>query len=602
LSGLPIAEKTLQEFVKSFNEDTPFWDLSKQRALGENNLDLFRKQLKILDSHDFTDHWDEVTQRQYSKALYGKGLIEFFKMDRIMKEEKKRLIDADTPQEFFEIIDDIYSAYVSGMGSSPANARIIASLANKLGFLYEQKHSLVFTEVGRAFVKSRNVSEMIRVVSTQLEKWLFWNPDVRAADREHIELFPFRFTVKVADAVSPKKLTTDEMALFVMTATRMSQVSERAKLIQEFMRLSGKNLSTLLKSVDLGKLRGFVSYIFSAFTTAKAFARGTGTIMLKNSSDQVRRILIDDFPYFRYHTDDENLRLYNEYYGSASVKQPHRNVALSVSDDGGNAVQFAHARINDSPTRYSLIRKGKANIVLPNDNTSVDILSFSTGKETILASASIPPDESKVVIQTTGKTTIEKRDFDTCLRRLELFVSSDEYDPELSALVHLKEKDTNEEEDLKQARGGRFEQLVWELLQSMTPAYFDSAEWEGELDEDYGIPRHAPGLTNDITIRKADDMLILEVTLAGVTQQQGKDLSVQSHLTKERPHVKGILVGIFVITKGFYRQVLENFANDRTNVVCPMTLDEFLKILGSYWRGKDYATFIKQILGFRGRS
>jgi hypothetical protein len=393
------------------------------------------------------------------------------------------------------------------------------------------------------------------------------------------------------------------MALFVMTATRMNQVSERASLIQDFRRISGRDRSSLLKSVDspLGKLRGFVSYIFSAFTMAKAFARGTGTILLRSSSNQFSRILADDFPYFRYQTDGEGLRLYYEYFGSPKLMQPHREVTLVITQ-ATNPVDFAHVRINDVPTRYSLVRGGVANLILPFRDVRIGILSFSNGKEAILASALLAPTQWKVELEASLEAKIERRDFDTCLNRLRSFASGSGYDPELAALVALKEQDTREEEDSKQVRGGRFEQLVWELLQSMTPVYFDSAHWEGELDEDYGIPRHATGLKHDITITKGSDMMIVEVTLAGPTQQQGKDLSVQSHLTKERPNVKGILLGILVVTNGFYRQVLQNLGNDPVNEICPMILDEFLATLNTYRRDKDYVEFIKTLKSFRGRS
>ncbi|SRR6266568_1003924 len=593
-----------QAFIKSFRADTPFWDLTKQRALSVDTLDFFRKQLKILDSPKFTNRWDGDAQRAYSKLIFERHLIEFHKMNHIMKEVKKRLIDTDSPQQFFDIIASIYRKYVSGMGSSAANARIIASLANKLGFLYEIDRKLVFTEAGRIFARTRNTKDMISIVAEQLEKWVFWNPDVMALDRKVIELFPFRFVVKVAALLDPAQLTTDEMAAFVMTATNMSQISERSSLIQEFRKLSDDEREKLLSSLgnQLVKLSRFVSYIFSAFAMTGAFRRDAGTITLDHSNGQVQRILKDDFPYFQYPEDETGLRLYYEYYGSPKLAEPHREVVLDVADASGQLVDFAHVRIIDSQTRYSLVKKGQVRVVLPLRNLQLDIISFSTGKEAVLATTSVATKDWKVSVKSSAKIRIEKRDFDTCFERLKVFRDSDPYDPELAALVRLKLDDSGNESDVKQVRGGRFEQLVWELLQSITPSHFDDVEWEGKLETNYGIPLHATGYKHDLTIKKGGDVLILEVTLAGKNQQQGKDLSVQNHMVMKRASVKGNLVGVFVVTRGFYSQVLQNLKNDQTNMICPMTLDEFLQVLQQYRRSTDYDDFLKKVTKFHGRT
>jgi hypothetical protein len=592
-------------FIQSYTSSDAFWNITKQRAISIETLGQFQAALRILNEPRFRDKWPE-SQSEYSKELHSRGLILFFKTPSNIKRYIAELKQAEKKPEIFAAkISKIYTELSSIGGASGANSRIIKSLAERLGFLYDSDEGLIFTPAGRAFIKAKGKSQLVDIIRNQLLKWMYWNPSIQLHSHRTIELFPLRFTVQICSKTMGRYIDSDEYALFVATAKKMDDVRDTVGKIAAFRALSRKKRQRLKKRVksQLTTIKGYASYVFSAFELTGLFEyqRGQGILKLRGASRLLKMILSDKTAYFRY--DDE--QLFYDYFGSAEYAKPHREVVVRVSDQSGNALAFSLLQIRDERPRVEVIQQGHGKVILPAKPTEVRVVEFRGGIERVTWQRTINPAENEVQTILSGRHQIAARTYQDLKSKLDEFLQASRFDSELEALVHLKERvERCEVKNIRNIRGGRFEQLVYLLLKSLMPDYFDEVpQWEGDVDK-YGIPMHVAGYKHDLSARKGSTLIIIELTLAGSTLGQWKDVSCIAHLDSVQ---KGLLrftggikdsFALFIDAWGLHRLVRERFAQDTKRVVCPMLIQEFLQALDEYRRLKDFSRFVQELKSY----
>lgn len=552
----------------------------------------------MLNEPRFKNNWPQL-QSEFTNEIGRRKLIEFSKTPRNITKYLDELEKTKgNPRGFVAAIERIRTELSSVGGSAGANARIIKSLAEHLGFLYEAEGRIQFTEAGEEFLNARTESDLAGSIRNQLLKWMYWNASVRINSHKAIKLLPLWFTIDVCRELPDKMISSDEFALFLATAKRMDQVTQVADRIKEFRATRSLERSRLRAKVGkkLTSVKGFASYVFSAFETTGVFEyeRGEGTLRLRGES-------LKDLPsirpsYFEY----DDVLLYYDYFGSVGFIGPHRLVKTDVINPKGDYVSVAVFQIMDSRRTWQVITNGRGHLVLPAKEVKVRAIDYSVRPERIAWEESILPDRDTLTVIYAGSSRGIAIGYDEIKSKLNEFLQSNGYDSELLERLRLRERYTTVVESKKNVRGGRFEQLMYDLLQSMVPGYFDEVTWEGSIDP-FGIPMHVGGYQSDLTIRKDKTLIVVEVTLAGPILAQGKDISCASHLDMIK---SGLLpsgfnlqdiFAIFIDSKGLNSYVLQNFANDKQRVVCPMTIKEFLDALDEYRTSRDFSAFVKRL-------
>jgi hypothetical protein len=592
------------DYVRNYNNSEAFWNITKQRAITSDTIEQFRDALKVLNQPKYRNYWNE-NQGEYSSELYRRGLILFFKtptnVTRYMVDFQKA---ANDPIAFSNVVSKAYKELASIGGASGANGRIIKSLAEHLGLIYDMEGRLIFTPAGKEFLDSSSVSELVTVIRNQLMKWMYWNPSIRQPSHKAIALFPLRFTIRVCDAFQDRQISSEEYALFLASAQKMSQWKDVVEQIDSYRSLSFNEKEKLKNRMQakFETIRGYASYVFSAFELTGLFEyERHGTLKLKPPSKLLNFILSDKTPYFSY--DDE--QLYYSYFGASGFLHPHRYVSVKVTNSTGKQLSFALIQILDSIKRYHGLIRGEGKVALPSRPTVLQVIDFKLGPLRVNTTKLVKPDANDVTLVLSGSQRTAALNYEQTRKQLDEFLASRVYDPELESLVKLKEKLTGIPSELKNTRGGRLEQLVYSCLFTMGSAYFDSVQWGGHIDE-YGVPQHVGGYKHDISVQKDGTLIIIELTLAGAIIGQWKDVSCIDHLDKAKSGLLSFTgisdtFALFIDAHDLHKLTLERFAQDKTRTVCPLTITEFLKILDIYYKRKNFGEFVKDLKSEYGR-
>ncbi len=601
------AEEARSSFIRGYNTRTGFWNITKQRALSLERVAKFRDALKVLNNKAYLERWDNATQRAFAKELYSKGHILFFKTPGEIDRYKKEIAGTSDSISFVDTITRLYKRLVGESGAQAANARIIRSLANRLGLLRSVRTKSFFTPMGFRFLAASKKEELVEIVATQMAKWLYWNPSLKLQRDRSFRLFPFRFVASVCHHLDDNGVTTREMALFLMKSTEMTQVEDAVRTIQWYRALSTDEKAQLKKNCGPGKLttiQGYVSYICSVFELTGLFTydRDASKLTLLPKAEIAKRILNESATFFRYENED----LYYAYFGSPDLTLPHREVRFQISAANDARLTVGILRIlDDDPRRSYAIRNGVAVGILPARQASVEILRSRGNTMEVLEKVAVDSGQTDVKVTLSSPPIRRLMDFDSAVERLGEFLGlpRNSVDPELVELLAVAKELGVAAPDIKQLRGARFEYLLKELLESCGDL-IDSVRWGGMLDS-VGIPHHAGPFKHDLDFSLPTYLFILEPTLAAPNMQQSRDVSVQDHVLKARGSLDAVnkknVIGVVIVSDGFYPNLLRNLANDPDNYIVALTTIEFVQALKNYIATKNPEAFTKEIQRFHGR-
>lgn len=174
--------KTWREFVSDYLSDQSHWFVPKGRKVGQENVPVFKQEVKILLEDYVGQTWDQGTQELFARDMENFGL---------------------------------YKPQKTDPGNFSFRAREEKQVLSLLGLAWvDAAQKVHVTRVGRALVETTDEAS---VLAFQVLKWQFWNPSVRdtKGTLKRIQLSPHLTLLKVLRRVGDNSLTRDEFCVFV---------------------------------------------------------------------------------------------------------------------------------------------------------------------------------------------------------------------------------------------------------------------------------------------------------------------------------------------------------------------------------------------------
>lgn len=247
----------------------------------------------------------------YSKTLdywyFPKGLSATPDSVRDRMEILKPLDGKNWREAQSEYVRSLNEAHVSEAaaeweeGGAPL-ARMLVQVMRTIGLAWINPADRVeITQAGEQFLKGATPED---VLSTQIDRYQFWNPTIKARAHRDIHVHPIPFLAEVMRTVEPRCIFALEYELIVSRARSYDEVDRVVEQIQDFRTLSddqheevarqcdaymigGRKRSSLYNTITLNR-----SYAFAAITLSKLFERdGTGLKFRQGALTKYRAFL-----------------------------------------------------------------------------------------------------------------------------------------------------------------------------------------------------------------------------------------------------------------------------------------------------------------------
>jgi len=476
--------------------------------------------------------------------------------------------------------------------TNPRSTRAILGTFKFFGFAWTKNRKLIITPTGKQFVHG-DVSNILR---KQLLKWQYPNPfegkgNVAPYTRS-LKLFPFRAMLKLLRKFGP--ITEKELALFVwkIKSDDRSELNRVEQEILNFRRLGKTKREKIRNSDPLyvtcheyeAHLRPYI--IATGLCTFDPKSRSLSTD--PNAKLEISKILSESI---EVKTDWKDEEEWFGYFGDTKYYHPPRKVELRfISKKGPGANIYVQVSRNKSKIYGITNHNGSAFFSLyENMKYKVEALCPKESKIFYKGFIVVKPSVNQITIKIGRAPLPEKETIEGLTEKVSQLLSKG-LDDEIKERIEMRIKIEGKEitrKHLRLVRGGRFEELIYRLLNMFKNKVFDDVVWNGRIGE-WGLPIPAQKVSQetgkklpDILVFQNDHVYVVETTLLKGRAQWEKPeaVSVPEHVEDMISEFRDKKVlGIFIAGK-LDRSVQINLITRAINFgykIVPMEVEEFL--------------------------
>lgn len=485
----------------------------------------------------------------------------------------------------------------SGLSSStnPRSTRAILGTFKFFGFAWTKNRKLIITPAGKEFIHG----DVSTILKKQLLKWQYPNPfeakgNVAPYTRS-LQLFPFRTILKLLEKFGPIK--EKELALFVWKI-KSDDISELDRVEHQILNFRGLSKTERHKVCSSDPLY-VTNHEYEAHLRPYIIATGLCTFDPKSRSLsidpdaklEVSKILSESIEVKTDWRDEEE---WFGYFGDTKYYHLPRRVELRFTSKKGPGANIC-LQISHNKTKIYGITNDNGSVLFSlyeNIKYKVEALSPKERKIFYKGFVLVKPGVSQITIKVPRAPLPEKKTIDGLTEKVHQLLSKG-LDDEIKDRIEMRFKIEGKKitgKQLRLVRGGRFEELIYRLLNMFKNRVFDEVLWNGRIDE-WGLPLPAQKVSQE-TGRKLPDILVfqnkyvyvIETTLLKGRAQWEKPeaVSVPEHVEDMISEFKDKKVfGIFIAGK-LERSVQINLITRAVNFgykIVPMEVEEFLNIV-----------------------
>ncbi len=479
--------------------------------------------------------------------------------------------------------------------TNPRSARAIIGTFKFFGFVWTKNRKLIVTPAGKAFIHGNSSA----ILEKQLLKWQYPNPfegkgNVAPYTRS-LRIFPFRALLRLLEKIG--SIEERELALFVWK-TKNSDASELNRVEQEILHFRKLSEAEKRKACETDPLfvtnHEYEAHLrpYSVVTGLLMFDSKTRLLSIDPSAKvKVGKILSECIEIKTEWKDEEE---WFQYFGDTRFYHPPRRIELRFTSKKGPVAGVYIQITHNKSKKFGLTDDDGSVFFDLYDNMKYEAkaLSPKDGKSLHSSSIVVHPGVKQVKKQM-KKAPLRKKDTIKELTRKVHQLQSKGLDDEIRERIDMRARIEGKQiakKQLKLVRGGRFEELIYRLLNLFRNRIFDDVVWNGKIG-DWGLPFPAQKVSKE-TGKKLPDILafqnayvyVVEATLLRGRAQWEKPeaVSVPEHVENMiSEHKNKEVVGIFVAGK-LDRSVQINLVMRAVNLgykIVPMGVEEFLGII-----------------------
>jgi len=479
---------------------------------------------------------------------------------------------------------------------STKSIRVIKDEAQFFGFTHiDQNKRLIITKAGELFINSKKPNEVFK---NQFLKLQLTNPSEERYIKE-INVFPFRVILQLL--IDLKYLTPNEAGLYVFTMKNQKDLPDVEKDILNFRKMSDNekaNLINQFKKTTIGRkllvLAPYVGYAWSFFLQTGLLRKDKNGFLriLEEKREEIENTLLK----FKEIEpgEFENINEWFQYFGNPKYLYPPQKATIKVLLQNGSSAKDFFLEITGNGIKKSdfTSSKGEAHFNLFKENVyDINFYSPEDYGKAVFTQKNIAYKKT-FTFKVPTKIPLREEAIEYYIKNLNDLVSKKRYDEELQRKLNiLRERKFPISKIIKFIRGGRFEQLIYKILDLLKEkGIFDEVIWNGKEGK-YGIPQPAEKVSTetkkklpDIIAQKDNYIFIIETTLLRGRAQWEKPeaVSVPDHIEDTIAVSKGKNVfGIFIAEK-LDKSVEENLINraiTKGYKIVPIELKDFLEII-----------------------
>jgi len=537
----------------SNRQELPHWHCNKRWT----DISKAREALAILESPKFEcKTWNEGKQAFYAQLLKKKGLSN---------------------------------------STNPRSTRAIMGTFKFFGFAWTKHKKLFVTSAGKEFIHG----DILKVLKLQLLKWQYPNP-FEAKGRvapytRTMKLFPFRLLLKLVKEIGP--LHENELALFIwkIRSDEQSELDKSKREIMRFRKLSDDEKCKVHQSDFL-----FVTnHEYEAHL--RPYILATGLCLFddkrrllsinKEAEDEVSRILGETV---EIKTDWKGEEDWFEYFGDTKYYHPPAGIQFQLVSEKEPAVGVYVKVSRNGVETYGVTDTGGfvTFSLYENQKYMFEVILPKSGNILYRDSLVFGSDVRRLKIEIAKAPIRRKETIDEMIEKMRQLLKKD-FDDEIKERLKMRSRIEKKEIDKKQLRylrGGRFEELVYRLLNNFKGTVFNDVVWNGRVGE-WGLPVPAQKFSEetgkklpDILIFQNNDIYVVETTLLKGRAQWEKPeaVSVPEHIENTITEFKGRNVSGLFIAGELDSSVQVNLVTRAINQgykVVPIEAEDFCRII-----------------------
>lgn len=199
-------------FVKYYGNDHSYWYFPKGKSAAD--VKTLVKCLRALKKFEAKKPWRD-TQAAYIAAL-----------------NSAKISDANETWE----------------GGGAPFARMLVQVFRILGLAWVNGKDLIeITDAGNLLLKSADPAS---ILSSQIERYQFYNPSISSKDHRSVQLHPLPFLAEVMSILDDQVITAREYELFVSKAKTHQQVEEVAEQIEAWREMTEQQHVEIVSKLD----------------------------------------------------------------------------------------------------------------------------------------------------------------------------------------------------------------------------------------------------------------------------------------------------------------------------------------------------------------
>lgn len=476
--------------------------------------------------------------------------------------------------------------------TNPRSTRAILGTYKFFGLAYTKQRKLLITPAGQGLTAG-NIRE---VMKSQLLKWQYPNPFESkggvAPYTGTLRLFPFRVVLQLLTEIGPVR--EDELSLFVwkIRSHDRSEIDDTKKEILDYRKLTESEKRKVRKTDLLfitkheyeAHLRPYIlATDLCSFDEKRRLLSVNG-----KAQDEVGNILGETV---EVKTDWKDEDEWFEYFGDPRYYHPPIETQIKFSSKGGPVSGlYVRVRRNCTETYKITDNKGFVRFSMYEDFRYVlEVIQPKDGSILHRKSLIVRPKTRDLKINIVKAPIRPKETLDTLMQKTNELLKSG-FDEEILERLNMKsriEKKGIDKRQMRYIRGGRFEELIYRMLNLFKKTVFDDVVWNGKTGE-WGLPVPAQKVSEetgkklpDILVFQDNDIYVVEATLLRGRAQWEKPeaVSVPEHIEDMITRFKGKDVSGLFIVKELDPSVKTNLITRAINngyKVVPLEAEDFL--------------------------
>lgn len=320
-----VVPKRWQRFPSAYAKNLDYWYFPKGLAATAESIRPRLRALKPLNGMPWRD-----AQVEYIKTL-----------------NKAEVTDAETEWE----------------GGGAPLARMLVQVMRAIGLAWVNSAERVeITDAGEQFLSG---SDPDQVLSTQLDRYQFWNPTIHARVHRAIRVHPIPFLAEVLRTVNPQSVSAHEYELFIARARSYEDVDRVVEQIDSFRELEpeqqralcreceeymigGKGRTSLFRTISLNR-----SYAFSALTLSKLLERDGSGLRLRRGALRAYRQYLQRYQVNHTFIEFDAVEDWIAYFGNPSA-EPTVETALEYYVGKGDIKSALAVKKKQRPSKAEL--------------------------------------------------------------------------------------------------------------------------------------------------------------------------------------------------------------------------------------------------------